>query len=38
MMPYVAVAPAHRVPLMIVDGRLSRVPNLGLVVQHEGIG
>ena len=35
---YVAVVPADRVPLMTVDGRLSRAPDLGVVVQHERIG
>ena len=34
---YVAVVPADRVPLMTVDGRLSRAPDLGVVVQHERI-
>ena len=31
---YVAAARSHGIPLMTADGRLSRAPNLGIVVQH----
>ncbi len=35
---YVAVAREHGIPLMTADGRLSRAPGLGVVVQHVRIG
>ena len=35
---YVAAARSHGIPLMTADGRLSRAPNLGVVVQHVRMG
>ena len=35
---YVAAARAHDAPLLTADGRLSRAPGLGVVVQHVRMG
>ncbi len=35
---YVAVAHTHGLPLMTADGRLSRAPGLGVVVQYVRMG
>ena len=35
---YVAAARAYGLPLMTADGRLSRAPGLGVVVQHVRVG
>ena len=35
---YVAAAHVHGIPLLTADGRLSRAPGLGVVVQHVRMG
>ena len=35
---YVAAAHVHGIPLLTADGRLSRAPGLGVVVQHVHMG